>query len=228
MRFRNRQDAGRQLAAILEGYKERDVVVLALPRGGVPVAFEIAASLEAPLDLLLVRKLGLPAQPELAMGAVADGGIVIRNEDVIRLAGISRADFESVLARERLELDRRRRDYLGDRPQMDLAGHVAMVVDDGVATGATMRAGLQAVAVSKPSQIVLAVPVAPASTISSLRRLVTNVVCLHVPEDFDAIGSYYEDFRQLTDDDVRTLMASAAAATSGKEAAAGKRRGPAI
>ena len=220
MRFKDRKDAGRRLAQVLEGYKGRNAVVLALPRGGVPVACEVASRLDAPLDLLLVRKLGLPGQPELAMGAVADGDIVIRNDDVIRLAGITDADFEVVLARERTELDRRRRSYLADRIRIDLAGRIAIVVDDGIATGATVRAALQAVAASKPSQIVLAVPVAPASAVSALKRYATKVVCLQTPEGFDAIGSYYHDFSQLTDDDVRELVASVAHAAGGPAPAA--------
>jgi predicted phosphoribosyltransferase len=218
MRFHDRQDAGRRLAAVLEGYKGSDAVVLALPRGGVAVASEIAARLHAPLDLLLVRKLGLPGQPELAMGAVADGNVVIRNDRVIRFAGIPEAAFESVLARERTELNRRRRCYLADRPRVDLAGRVVIVVDDGIATGATVRAALQSVAASQPAQIVLAVPVAPAGAISSLKRHATKVVCLRTPEDFDAIGSYYENFRQLNDDDVRRLLAVETVTEQGADA----------
>jgi predicted phosphoribosyltransferase len=213
MRFYDRHDAGRRLAALLDGYEGRDAVVLALPRGGVPVAWEIAARLHAPLDLLLVRKLGLPGQPELAMGAVADGGVVIRNEDVIAMAGVGPDEFDSVLARERGELERRRRCYLGDRARIDVTGRIAIIVDDGVATGATVRAALTAVALSKPSQIVLAVPVAAASVIPSLKRHATEIVCVQVLDHLDSIGSSYENFRQLSDDDVRRLLESGSAGT---------------
>jgi predicted phosphoribosyltransferase len=209
MLFRNRRDAGVRLAAALDKYKERRPVVLALPRGGVPVAAEVASRLGAPLDLILVRKIGVPIQPELAMGAVADGGTptVVRNEEVIRLTGVDEESFKRAQDRELQEIERRRRSYLGDRPPLNIAGRLAIVVDDGVATGATTRAALRSVAARKPSALVLAIPVAPPSAAAMLRREVDELVCLETPEDFYAIGTYYDDFRQVSDDDVRRLLA---------------------
>jgi predicted phosphoribosyltransferase len=184
-------------------------VILALPRGGVPVAAEIASRFAAPLDLILVRKIGVPFQPELAMGAVADGGapLVVRNEEVIRLVGVDEGTFKDAEARELAEIERRRRCYLGDRPRVDIAGRLAIVVDDGIATGATTRAALRSVAARKPAELVLAVPVAPPGTIAELKNEADNVVCLKTPEDFYAIGVHYRDFRQVSDDEVRRLLA---------------------
>jgi putative phosphoribosyl transferase len=209
MKFRNRTDAGHQLAKALGDYKEQRPVILALPRGGVPVAAEIAATLDAPLDLVLVRKIGVPSQPELAMGAVVDGEspIVVRNEEVIDAAGIDDARFNAARDRELAEIERRRQCYLGDRPRTDFAGRVAIVVDDGIATGATTRAALRSVAARKPSWLVLAVPVAPREAISALEREVDTVVCLQTPDHFRAIGLYYDDFHQVSDDEVRRLLA---------------------
>ncbi len=215
MHFSDRKDAGQRLASALDAYRDRHAVVLALPRGGVPVAYEVARHLNAPLELLLVRKIGLPGQRELAMGAVATGNVVIRNEEVIRIAGIDEAEFAAELAREQAELERRRQAYLGDRSPIDVAGRVAIVVDDGIATGSTMRAALKAVAAAKPAEIVLAVPVAPPETVASLKRHADKVVCLQMPPGFAAIGNYYADFHQLTDDDVRRLMISASGAPAG-------------
>ncbi|MGZ3328784.1 MAG: phosphoribosyltransferase, partial [Xanthobacteraceae bacterium] len=163
MSFKDRSDAGRRLAAAVMGYKDQQPVVLALPRGGVPVAAEVAAALNAPLDLILVRKIGVPFQPELAMGAVVDGGapLVVRNEDVISLAGIEEADFNAVRDRELAEIERRRERYLGGRERVEVAGRTAIVVDDGIATGATTRAALRATRLRNPKKLVLAVPVAP-------------------------------------------------------------------
>jgi len=208
MSFKDRSDAGRQLATALAGYKEQRPVILALPRGGVPVAAEIATALEAPLDLVLVRKIGVPSQPELAMGAVVDGGspIVVRNEEVIGLVGIDEGRFNAVRDRELAEIERRRQHYLGDRPRIDLAGRVAIVVDDGIATGMTTRAALRSVAARKPSKLVLAVPVAPTEAVTALRREVDDLVCLESHEYFYAIGLYYADFRQVSDDEVRLQL----------------------
>jgi putative phosphoribosyl transferase len=208
MSFKDRSDAGRQLATALAGYKDQRPVILALPRGGVPVAAEIATKLEAPLDLVLVRKIGVPSQPELAMGAVVDGSspIVVRNEEVIGLVGIDEKRFNAVRDRELAEIERRRQHYLGDRPRIDLAGRVAIVVDDGIATGMTTRAALRSVAARKPSKLVLAVPVAPTDSVAALRREVDDLVCLETHENFYAIGLYYEDFRQVSDDEVRLQL----------------------
>jgi putative phosphoribosyl transferase len=209
MSFENRLDAGRRLAHALASYKGQHPVILALPRGGVPVAAEVAAALEAPLDLILVRKIGVPVQPELAMGAVVDGGapIVVRNEDVIRLSGVDESEFEAICDSELAEIERRRRRYLGDRPPIDVAGRVAIIIDDGVATGATTRAALRATRMRKPSRLVLAVPVAPTSTLAEMREEADEVVCLEDYEFFGAIGFYYADFRQTADQEVIDAMA---------------------
>ncbi len=214
--FSNRQDAGQKLAVRLTSYKNQRPVVLALPRGGVPVAAEIAAKLDAPLDLILVRKIGVPFQPELAMGAVVDGGspIVVRNEEVIELAGVTEDEFKAACAREQAEVERRRQCYLAGRAPIEVAGRVAIVVDDGVATGATMRAALRSVAARKPSKLVLAIPVAPTEAVIALGRDADEVVCLEPQEHFYAIGPYYDDFRQVSDDEVRRLLAPHGAAAT--------------
>jgi putative phosphoribosyl transferase len=209
MVFIDRSDAGHQLAQALLPYRERRPVVLALPRGGVPVAAEVAAELHAPLDLVLVRKIGVPAQPELAMGAVVDGGapIVVRNDDVIALAGVTEAEFNAIRDRELAEIERRRRLYLGSRAPAPVEGRVAIVIDDGVATGATTRAALRAIRLRGPAQLVLAVPVAATDTLAALRTEADEVVCLEDHISFGAIGFYYADFRQLSDREVKDIIA---------------------
>jgi putative phosphoribosyl transferase len=209
MPFADREDAGRRLAKALARYRDEKPVVLALPRGGVPVAGEIAAALSAPLDLVLVRKIGVPLQPELAMGAVVDGPqpLTVRNEDVIRLTGVSEAEFTRVRDRELAEIGRRRQRYLGERPHPDLKGRVAIVVDDGVATGATTRAALRSVRQLGPRKLVLAVPVAPTSTLAELRDEADDIVCLEDHEPFGAIGAFYADFSQTTDEEVKRILA---------------------
>jgi putative phosphoribosyl transferase len=216
MPFANRADAGRQLAAALSKFKSDRPVILALPRGGVPVAAEIADLLEAPLDLILVRKIGVPYQPELAMGAVVDGGqpITVRNEDVVRLAGISEEEFQAVCNAELAEIDRRRKRYLGDRPHPQVEGNCAIVVDDGIATGATIRAALRATRMRNPEKLVLAAPVAPTSTLMELRSEADEVVCLEDYEPFGAIGLFYSDFRQVSDEEVIATLARFPARTS--------------
>lgn len=211
MPFADRSAAGKQLAKALARYKAQQPVILALPRGGVPVAAAIATALNAPLDLVLVRKIGVPFQPELAMGAVVDGDtpIVIRNEDVIRAAGVDDAEFKSVRDRELAEIERRKRVYLGDRKRVDVAGRIAILVDDGIATGATARAALQAIRARHPKALVLAVPVAPVDTLQRLRNDVDDLVCLEEYEAFYAIGLYYADFAQLKDRDVIDILAQA-------------------
>lgn len=213
MSFRDRTDAGQRLAAALAGYQNQHPIVLALPRGGVPVAAPIAQALRAPLDLLLVRKIGVPWQPELAMGAVVDGAepIVVRNETVIAGCNVEPATFDALRDRELAEIERRRRLYLGNRPRAGIAGRTVIVVDDGIATGATTRAALRSVAARKPRKLVLAVPVGPADTVAALRDAVDEVVCPEVPDDFRAIGLHYEDFAQVADDEVRRLLAHAPA-----------------
>lgn len=221
MPFRNRIDAGRRLAEALQGFKVERPVILALPRGGVPVAAEVARALEGPLDLVLVRKIGVPSQPELAMGAVVDGPIpfVVRNDDVIRMARISDEEFAEVRDRELAEIRRRRACYVGIRPPIEQAARLVIVIDDGIATGATMRAALRAVRNQSPKGIVLAVPVAPTSTLQKLRSEADRIVCLEEHEDFGAIGYYYDEFGQLSDDEVtRLLSTSRTGAATAKDA----------
>jgi len=210
MPFKNRTEAGRQLAGALSRYKGRDVVVLALPRGGVPVAAEVAEALGAQLDLVLVRKIGAPGNVELAMGAIAEAGgepITVRNEDVIRILNVSDHEFQAVRDDQLKELERRRRAYLADRPSPDLTGRIAIVVDDGVATGATTRAALRAARRRGPEKVVLATPVAPTDVLPDLRSEADDVVCLEDYSDFGAIGFYYRNFNQLSDQDVVDLLA---------------------
>jgi predicted phosphoribosyltransferase len=208
MPFIDRYDAGRRLAKALEKYRSRKPVVLALPRGGVPVAAEVASALGAPLDLILVRKIGVPFQPELAMGAVVDGGspLIVRNEHVIRVTGVSDAEFQAVCARELQEIERRRKNYLGARAPVEVEGCTAIVIDDGVATGATTRAALRASRSRRPARLVLAVPVAAEETLKELAGDADDIVCLESYEDFDAIGVFYNDFRQVSDREVTHIL----------------------
>lgn len=211
-RFRNRQEAGRELALHLERYAGRaDLLVLALPRGGVPVGFEVARALHAPLDVLIVRKLGVPGQEELAMGALASGGVRVVNEEVVRSLGISEAELDEAAAEELAELERRERLYRGDRPAPPVEGRTVILVDDGIATGSTMLAAIRALRARMPARVIVAVPTAPGSTCAQLRREVDDLVCLTTPEPFFAIGLYYEDFPQLHDDEVRELLRRAEA-----------------
>ena len=207
-RFRNRTDAGRQLAEKLAAYADRgDVLVLALPRGGVPVAFEVAQALGAPLDVFVVRKLGVPGYEELAMGAVATGGVRVLNDEIVRDLGISDHEIDAVVARELHEVARRERLYRGDHPPPDVAGRTVILVDDGLATGATMRAAVAALRQQQPARIVIAVPTASPDTSEALKAEVDHVVCAVTPEPFFAVGHWYEDFTQTTDDEVRELLA---------------------
>jgi predicted phosphoribosyltransferase len=212
MGFRDRRDAGQQLAIRLAAYGPEHPVILALPRGGVPVAAEVAKALEAPLDLILVRKLGVPWQPELAMGAVVDGGapLVVRNESVVRLAGISDRQFAAVCDEELAEIERRRKIYLGDRARIEIAGRTVIIVDDGIATGATTRAALRATRMRNPKKLVLAVPVGPAAIVREMRDEADTVICLEEQEYFGAISLYYSDFRQVDDNEVIELLARSA------------------
>ena len=218
MPFKNRSDAGRKLALALAQYKDQRPVILALPRGGVTVAAEVAAALDAPLDLILVRKIGVPTQPELAMGAVVEGAspLSVRNEDVIRLAGIDESEFKAVCDSELAEIERRRQLYLGNRGRIDIAGRVAIVVDDGIATGATTRAALRATRMRNPNKLVLAVPVAPTDSLATMREEADEVVCLEDYDSFGAIGFYYSDFRQVSDQEVISIMARFPAPTPGR------------
>jgi putative phosphoribosyl transferase len=204
MPFLDRSDAGRQLAGALAGYKDQHPVILALPRGGVSVAAEVAAALDATLDLILVRKLGVPAEPELAMGAVVDGAvpIVVRNDDVIRITGVGETEFNATRDAELAEIERRRLRYLGDRERADVAGRTVIVIDDGIATGATIRAALRATRMRKPKKLVVAVPVAPTESLEELRGEADEIVCIEQYECFGAIGAYYADFQQVSDEEV--------------------------
>lgn len=215
--FRDRADAGRALARALSAYANRpDVVVLALPRGGVPVGFEVARALDAPLDVFLVRKLGVPGQEELAMGAIASGHVRVLNDHVIRLLNISRDVIDAVAAREQRELDRREREYRDGRPPIPVAGRIVILIDDGLATGSSMRAAVQALRQQGPKEIVVAVPVAAAETCEAFRHEVDDVVCALTPEPFDAVGLWYDDFSQTTDAEVRDLLERANAHPAGR------------
>lgn len=213
--FKDRAEAGRRLAADLASYAGRpDLVVLALPRGGVPVGYEVARALRAPLDVFVVRKLGVPGRPELAMGAIASGGVRVLNRSVIETLGIPPAAVEAVAEREHRELERRERIYRRDGPPLDVRGRCAILVDDGLATGATMRAAAAALRELGPARTVVAVPVAARETCEALRRHVDEIVCAETPEPFLAVGRWYEDFAETTDDEVRALLEQAAALTS--------------
>lgn len=205
--FTDRRDAGRQLAAKLGHYRGRqDVIVLGLPRGGVPVAYEIARALRAPLDVFLVRKLGVPGHAELALGAIASGGVRVLNDDVIEWYGLTERTIEQVAAEEQEELSRRERAYRRDRAPLDLRGRTVVLVDDGLATGSTMKAAVKAVRTLAPARVVVAVPVGASDTCRDLEALADEVVCAHMPEPFSAVGLWYRDFAQTTDDEVRGLL----------------------
>lgn len=210
--FRDRRQAGELLAERLrQHYAGRpDVLVLALPRGGVPVGFEVARALRAPFDVFLVRKLGVPGHEELAMGAIASGGVRVFNEDIVETLGIPAASIERAALAEQAELERRERDYRGARPPPRIRGRTIILVDDGLATGATMRAAALALRRQGPAGIVVAVPVAAAETCEELRTEVDETVCAFTPERFQAVGDWYEDFSQTTDQEVRELLARAA------------------
>lgn len=206
--FSNRAEAGRMLAEELADRNYDSPVVLALPRGGVPVAAEVANALEAPLDLVLVRKIGVPWQPELALAAVVGGPRpeVVVNEDVWRAAGVGEEQFEQLKSREMQEIERRRETYMQGRERVAIKGATVIVVDDGIATGATVRAALKALRRGEPARLVLAVPAAPPDTVEKLRSEVDEVVCLQTPDPFYAIGVFYRDFAQLSDEDVVAIL----------------------
>jgi len=205
--FEDRTQAGRLLGEALAEYAKRsDVVVLALPRGGVPVGFEVARMIDAPLDIMLVRKLGTPGQEELAMGAIASGGVCVLNSDIVAVIDISQEAIEAVAATERKELERRERAYRGNKPPPAVENHCLILVDDGLATGASMLAAVSALRQRKPASIVVAIPVAPSDTVQRLKQEADDVVCLATPEPFSAVGRWYREFPQTSDDEVRSLL----------------------
>jgi putative phosphoribosyl transferase len=209
-RFRDRYDAGRRLAAALAPYAGRpNLIVLALPRGGVPVGYEVARALNAPLDLMLVRKLGVPGHEELAMGAIASGGIRVLSDDIVAAFGIPDRVIATIAANEEQELARRERAYRDARPPAQVRGRTVILVDDGLATGSTMRAAAAALRVQHPERLIVAVPVAPPETCDSLRSEVDDVVCALAPEPFLAVGNWYDDFTQTSDEEVRELLRAA-------------------
>jgi putative phosphoribosyl transferase len=209
MRYFDRRDAGRKLAELLRPYAGEQTVVLALPRGGVPVGFEVALALNVPLDIFVVRKLGAPGQPELAIGAVASGGVYVLNHRIVKALGVTEAEIAPLLERESQEIIRREKLYRGDRPPIDIAGKTVIVTDDGLATGASMLVSVDAIRALRPQRIVVAVPVAPPETITRLRHVADDVVCPLVPPQFNAVGEWYENFAQTTDDEVKQLLSLA-------------------
>jgi putative phosphoribosyl transferase len=212
-RFQNRVEAGQLLAEELKEYANRsDVLVLALPRGGVPVGYEVAKALHAPLDVLIVRKLGVPGQEELAMGAIAGGGVRVMNEDVLPFLSISEKEVEEVVTREQMELERREKLYRGDRPAPEITGKTVILVDDGIATGTSMRSAVEVLSRQRPAKLIIAVPVAASSTCEEFNRPADQetCICLQTPEPFYAVGLWYEDFSQTTDHEVRDLLDAAA------------------
>ena len=211
--FRDRTEAGRLLAAKLGNYANRqDVIVLALPRGGVPVAYEVARALRVPLDVFVVRKLGLPWHEELAMGALASGGVRLLNEELIELYDVDRDEVDEVMRREQAELERRERQYRGARPFPDLTNKTVILVDDGLATGSTMRVAVEALRKEKPARIVVGVPVAAPETCDAFRDVADDIVCAVTPEPFYAVGLWYDDFSQTTDEEVHDLLVRSRAA----------------
>jgi putative phosphoribosyl transferase len=212
-RFRDRAEAGQRLSERLGAFADRDdVLVLALPRGGVPVAYEVARAIRAPLDVFVVRKLGMPSHEEFAMGALASGGVRLLDENLIRLYRVDRRDVDAMVQREERELERRERLYRGATPFPDVEGKTVILVDDGLATGSTMRVGVEALRNEGPARIVVAVPVAPPETCDALRDVADEVVCAVTPEPFVAVGLWYYDFEQTSDDEVRDLLARSRAA----------------
>jgi predicted phosphoribosyltransferase len=210
LRFRDRIEAGkllgRELAARLGAIA--DTIVLALPRGGVPVGFEVAKALNAPLDVFIVRKLGVPGHEELAMGAIASGGVRVLNRDVFDYARVTQQQLDAVTAREERELKRREAEYRGNRAPLDVRGRTVIIVDDGLATGSTMRAAVQALRAMEPKRVIVAVPVGAAETCEEFRAIVDEMVCLRTPEPFEAVGLWYDDFTQTTDAEVHALLST--------------------
>jgi putative phosphoribosyl transferase len=209
--FTNRTEAGQELARRLKRYTSReDAIVLGVPRGGVPVAFEVATALGIPLDVFVLRKLGVPGHEELAFGAIGSGGVRVLDSDIVEGLGISDLDIDLVTAAEQRELERRERSYRGRRPPLNVRGMTAILVDDGIATGSSMRAGIRALRQMKPARVVVAIPVAPPSTCNRLRSEVDELVCVEMPEHFFGVGQFYADFSQVSDEEVNELLDRAA------------------
>lgn len=218
-RFRDRSEAGRFLARLLDRYRGAPrVLVLALPRGGVPVAYEVALALQAPLDVFLVRKLGVPGQSELAMGAIASGGVMVLNDDILRQLRVSEAALERVVREETRELERRAASYRGARAEPPIAGATVILIDDGLATGATMLVAIKAIRALGPERIVVAVPVATPETKSAVAQVADEIMCPLTPDPLHAVGAWYDDFSETEDDEVRLLLRRAALATGTDEA----------
>lgn len=215
--FTDRSAAGRQLARRLENYRGQNLIILALPRGGVPVGFEVARALNAPMDVIVVRKIGFPGNPELALGAIASGGARMVNNRLARYIANSKDFIASAISEETIELKRREKAYRRDRPPLDLAGKTVILVDDGLATGASMAVAIAAVRQLNAYRVVVAVPVAPAESVEHTLKIANDVVCLQMPEDFRAVGQFYQDFTQVTDEEVSSLIASASAQKTGTE-----------
>jgi len=210
MIYRDRVDAGKQLAKRLTDFAGRDdVLVLALPRGGVPVAYQVAKALQVPMDIFLVRKLGVPGHEELAMGAISTGGVQVLNDDIVSYLRIPRDVIDAVAAGELKELERREREYRGDRPEPDVRGKTVILIDDGLATGSTMRAAAAALRQQNPTRIIVAVPVSAPQTCDEYRMGVDEIICARTPEPFFGVGMWYEDFSQTTDDEVRDFLGKA-------------------
>jgi len=219
MNFENRAQAGRELAWQLRRYANRDdVIVLGIPRGGVPVAFEIATALGVPLDVFVLRKLGVPWREELAFGAIASGGVRVLNRDVIEALGLTGLDIQRAIQSEKRELERRERLYRGRRPPLDVRGRIVILVDDGIATGASVKAGIRALRQANPAALVLAIPVAPPSTCARLRPEVDELVCLEMPKPFYGVGQFYDDFSQVSDDEVEEVLDRASAQSRERQA----------
>ena len=215
--FANRAEAGRELAGSLKKYADReDVIVLGAPRGGVPVAFEVATRLGVPLDIFVLRKLGVPGHEELAFGAIASGDVRILNRETIEALGLTGLDIERVTRREKMELERRETTYRGGRPPLDVRGLIVILVDDGIATGSSMRAAIRALRQMNPAVLIVATPVAPRATCNRLRSEVDELVCLEMPEPFYGVGQFYDDFSEVSDEEVTDLLNSAWRRTNGE------------
>ena len=218
MIFPNRAEAGRQLASHLEKYANReDVIVLGVPRGGVPIAFEVATALHLPLDVFVLRKLGVPGHEELAFGAIGSGGVRVLDKEIVEAAGLSDLAIEYVTKAESAELARREQIYRGGRPPLDVLGKTVILVDDGIATGSSLRAGVRALRQMQPAAVVIAAPVAPRSAVIRLRREVDDVVCVAIPEGFHGVGQFYKDFSQVSDEEVNELLDRASRQSSERQ-----------